>query len=270
MYKHVFAHPGGGVERLSHAQAVLVGKLRTGTILRTDRARAYSAYVVDNPGLEMYHCRANHSEADKEGFSWNLYMDADDGEEFRNPPDDYAMISVSTQKADGMLGKLKSWLHSKGGVSRKDIWRFVKEYQWRTNWSRKRDLYDYFLECFAETEADLREGRVSEAELDACIVWDYSSYQGGQGVHENDSEETPPQTGERRICPGCGKMAAGRHHTQYKFYQEKARRYFAKQDARTYDRGSSGCTCCVYPKEEARRRFSEFLAGGRGGVWKRG
>ena len=56
-------------------------------------------------------------------------MDADDGEELRNLPDDYTVISVSTQKADGMLGKLKSWLHGKGEVRRKDIWRFAKEYQ---------------------------------------------------------------------------------------------------------------------------------------------
>ena len=197
-------------------------------------------------------------------------MDAGDGEEFRNPPDDYAMISVSTQKADGMLGKLKSWLQSKGGVPRKDIWRFVKEYQWRTNWSRKRDLYDYFLECFAETEADLREGRVSEAELDACIEWDFSSYQGGQEIDEYDSEETPPQTGGRWTCPGCGKTIGGRRLAQYKFYHKKARRYYVEPEAKTYDRESSRCLRCVYPKGGAKGRFSEFLAGERGGGQKKG
>ena len=257
---HVFAHPEGGVERLSHVKEVLDGKLGTGTLLHTDRARAYLAYVMDNPGLKLYHCRVNHSEADKEGFSWNLYMDADDGEVFGNTPEGYTTVSVSTQKADGMLGKLKSWLHGKGGVARKDIWRFVKEYQWRANWSKRRDLYDYFLECFAETEKDLREGRVSVAELDACVEWDFSSYQCGNEVDEYDPVGAEPKAAGRWICPGCGKTIAGRHLAQYKFYHKKTCRYYEKEDSKTYDHESSRCLCCVHPEKGVKRRFSEFFS----------
>ena len=261
VYLHVFAHPEGGVERLSHVKAVLDGKLGTGTILHTDRARAYSAYVVDNPHLKLSHCRVNHSAADKEGFSWNLYVDEKDGETFRGFPGDYAVISVSTQTADGAFGKLKSWLHRKGGVARRDIWRFVKEYQWRTNWSRKRDLYERFLECFAETEEDLRTGYVSVTELHASLEWDYSSYRAQPEVDEYDPADIPSQQGETWTCPGCGKVIGGKHRAQYKFYRKKTCRYYVELGSRTYDHESSRCLCCVYPKKGRKRRFSEFLAG---------
>ena len=108
MYRHVFAHAKGGVERHYHVKTELDREMGTGTILQTARAGAYSAYVVDNPSLKLCRCWVNHSVANKEGFPWNLYVDAGDGEDVRNPPDGYAAISVSTQEADGMLGKLQS------------------------------------------------------------------------------------------------------------------------------------------------------------------
>ena len=56
VFLDVFAHPEGGVERLSHVEEVLDGKLGAGSILPTDRARAYSGYVKGNPGSQLYHC----------------------------------------------------------------------------------------------------------------------------------------------------------------------------------------------------------------------
>ena len=260
VFLDVFAHPEGGVERLSHVKEVLDGKLGTGSILHTDRARAYSAYVRDNPDLELYHCRVNHSAAEEEGFTWNLYMDAEDGPEFEETPDGYTMISVSTQTADGTMGNLKTWLRGKGGVVRKDIRRFVKEYQWRTNWSKKRDLYEYFLECFAEVEKDLREGRITVADLEKSVEWDFSSYSGTLEVDTYDGQNARQDKGARWVCPGCDKVIQGRHCAQYKFYHKKSCMYYAAPDDKTYDHESSRCLCCVFPRRGAKRRFSTYFA----------
>ena len=256
----VFAHPEGGVERLSHVEEVLDGKLGTGSILLTDRARAYSGYVKDNPGHQLYHCRVNHSAADKEGFTWNLYMDSMDGQEFETPPEGHTVISVSTQMADGAMGKLKTWLHRKGGVRRKDIRRFVKEYQWRTNWSKKVDLYDYFLKCFAETERDLRDGRITVEGIKECIEWDFSSYVGDENVDTYEGGGLAQKTESRWVCPECGKVIRGVHCAQYKFYHKKVCVYYAPPDARTYDHESSRCLCCVFPNRGPKKRFNAFLA----------
>ena len=107
VYLDVLAHPEGGVGRLSHVEAVLDGELATGAILHTDRTRAYSANVKDNPDLELYHCRANHSAAEQGEFPWNLRMGAEDGSELGKSPGGYTAISVSTQTADGATGNLK-------------------------------------------------------------------------------------------------------------------------------------------------------------------
>ena len=149
-------------------------------------------------------------------------MDAEDGPEFEETPDGYTMISVSTQTADGATGNLKTWLRGKGGVVRKDIRRFVKEYQWRTNWSKKVDLYDYFLKCFAETERDLRDGRITVEGIKECIEWDFSSYVGDENVDTYEGGGLAQKTESRWVCPGCGKVIRGVHCAQYKFYHKKA------------------------------------------------
>ena len=77
-------------------------------------------------------------------------MDSMDGQEFEKPPGGHTVIPVSTQMAAGAIGNSETWLRGKSGVGRKDIRRFVKEYQWMPNWAKKVDLYDYFLERFAE------------------------------------------------------------------------------------------------------------------------
>ena len=95
------------------------------------------------------------------------------------------------------MGNLKTRLRGKGGVVRKDIQRFAKEYQWRTNWSKKRDLYEYFLECFAEVEKDLREGRKTASGLEKSVEWDSSSYSGTLEADTYDGEGARQDKGTR-------------------------------------------------------------------------
>ena len=114
----VFANPGGGVERLPRVKGVLDRNLAVGAILHTDRARAYVAYVRDNPQLDLTHCRVNHSEAEKEGCVWKLFMDWEDGQEFADDEDEETILTVSTQLADGYIANLKEWLPAQGGVQR--------------------------------------------------------------------------------------------------------------------------------------------------------
>ena len=185
-------------------------------------------------------------------------MDADDGEEFEKPPGDYALISVPIRTADGNLGELKTWLRAKAGVARKDIRRFAKEYQRRTNWGKRKDLYEYFLGRSAETEEDLRRGRVSATGLDAYLKWDYSSYLGGSDVGVFDCAESTSQQRTLWVCPGCGEVIAGRRRAQYKSYHKKSRCYYVKQDASTYDRESSRCMRRVSPKKEGKSASASF------------
>ena len=50
------------------------------------------------------------------------------------------------------------------------------------------DLYEYFLECFAGAEKDLREGRITAADLEKSVEWDFSSFSGTLEVDTYDGE----------------------------------------------------------------------------------
>ena len=84
---HMPARPEGGVARLIHVGALLDGKLGTGAILCTARARAYSACEVGMPSLNLYRFRVYHPVADGEGLSRGPYMEAGDGKESKNSSD---------------------------------------------------------------------------------------------------------------------------------------------------------------------------------------
>ena len=91
------------------------------------------------PSLAIYRCRVTRSVAAEEGFPWNRYVGANSRGKFQEPPDGYAVIS-SIRTSDGMLGELKTRLDGKGGAGRKDIRRFVRGHQRRTNWGKRGDL----------------------------------------------------------------------------------------------------------------------------------
>ena len=57
-------------------------RLKDGTILLTDKAKAYYAFILDYPDKMILHAVVNHSRADRNGFTWKLILDALDGAEF--------------------------------------------------------------------------------------------------------------------------------------------------------------------------------------------
>ena len=265
----VFANPGGGVEKLSQVKAVLDGNLAKGTVLHTDRARAYVAYAMDNPQLDLVHCRVNHSEAEKEGFVWKLFMDREDGPEFADNEDGETILTVSTQLADGYIANLKEWLSARGGVQRAHLRGYLKEKQWRSNWGSKKDLYAHFLECWAEMERDIRAGIVTMGDVDDCITWDYSGYFRGRDNESGSSHEGDARSDPYWICPGCGKVIAGRHAPQYKFTHKRKCKYYMEHPPRTYNHESSRCLCCVADGNGGKIRFSEWMQGSPGPAVKK-
>ena len=224
---------------------MLDGKIAAGSIFYTDRARAYTGFVQDNVHLNLIHCRVNRSKADEEGFTWTLFMDRGDGPEFCAEDRDHAVYSVSTQLADGHIGKLKNWLIAKGGAQREHIRGYVKERQWRANWRRKKDLFIHFVQCWAETEEDLRSGLVSMDDVERCVAWDYSSYIKRDDVDEYDSGGEDVQKRPTWVCPGCDKVIGGRHCAQYKFAHKQKCPAYKKHAYRRYDHETSRCLCCV-------------------------
>ena len=167
------------------------------------------------------------------------------------------------------MGNLKTWLRGKGGVVRKGARRFVKEYQWRANWAKKRDLYGYFLERFAEAEGDLREGRITAAGLGKSAEWGFSPYSGALEVDTYDGEGVRQDEGARWVCPGRGQVILGRRCAQYKSYRKRTCMYYAAPGGKTCDHESSRRLCCVCPRRGAKRRFSAYFADEPGCAGKR-
>ena len=73
VFLDVFARPEGGIERLPFVREILGGRLGTGSVLHTDRARARFAFAIEKSGLNPNRGRVNHSAAGKGRLSWNLW-----------------------------------------------------------------------------------------------------------------------------------------------------------------------------------------------------
>ena len=93
----VSANPSGGVDELPQVDGAPDGILAAGTILHAGRARAYAAYVRDNPQLDLAHCRTNHSGVKKEGFAWKLFMDWGGGLDYADGEDAESSLTASAQ-----------------------------------------------------------------------------------------------------------------------------------------------------------------------------
>ena len=235
----VFPNPSGGPERLIHVAPVLDSHLDDGSILMTDSATAYSGYVLDHPEKNLMHCQIKHAEAKLHGFTWMLYLDEEDGDQFVSAGADYTILEVSTEKADGYASMLKKFCRRNGGVKRSLMQAYTKEKQWRTNHADK-DLIMYFLRCWGDVETALRDDFAKTIkELDECIKWDWEAYEGGR------EEKVDPSW----TCPGCDFIAKGKTWAQKKAYHKKRCRYYnLLPNGQNYEHMSSRCCCCVVYK----------------------
>ena len=67
---------------LSTIKDLFLSRLLPGSILLTDKAKAYYSFCLDYPDLNLLHAVVNHQRADRNGFTWKLALDAEDGAEF--------------------------------------------------------------------------------------------------------------------------------------------------------------------------------------------
>ena len=235
----VFPNPTGGPERLSHVTPVLDCHLADGSILMTDSATAYSGYVLDHPEKNLIHCQIKHAEAKLHGFTWMLYLDEEDGDQFVSAGADYTILEVSTEKADGYASVLKKFCRTNGGVKRMLMQAYTKEKQWRTNHAAK-DLILYFLRCWGDVETALRDDlEKTMKELDECIKWNWEAYEG-----KREEKQDPSWT-----CPGCDFLVEGKTWAQKKAYHKRRCRYYnLLPSGLNYQHMSSRCCCCVVYK----------------------
>jgi hypothetical protein len=109
----------------------LVERLRPGTLLFTDGARAYTS-VCKNFGI------------------YNAQVDHNKGEFSRRENIRGKQRVVSTQGIDGAWGNLKNFLRARGGCPGDHLEASVKEFQWRRNLEKDSDPFLSLLDCIKD------------------------------------------------------------------------------------------------------------------------
>ena len=142
-------------------------------------------------------------------------------------------LSVSTQVADGHIGKLKTGCR---GHTRE----YVKEKQWGANWLKKQDLYLHFAGCWAEVGRDSRSGFITldsrlglitsrdagpyiptSRDVRSCAASDHSGYGEQSGVNEYDSASGAANNSPEWVCPGRDRVIWGGHCARKTFARAK-------------------------------------------------
>ena len=80
----IFPNPKGGPEALFQISQALDDHLLPYTILCSDAVRSLKCYCADRLDKNYMHCIVNHSQVSEHGFTWLLYVDHKDGEEFED------------------------------------------------------------------------------------------------------------------------------------------------------------------------------------------
>jgi len=109
----------------------LVERLRPGTLLFTDGARAYTSVCKD---MGIFNAQVDHSK----------------GEFSRRQTIHGKLRVVSTQGIDGAWGNLKNFLRARGGCRGDILESSVKEFQWRANLPEDSDPFFCLLECIKD------------------------------------------------------------------------------------------------------------------------
>ena len=120
-------------------------------MIHTARARAYVAYVGDNPHPGLAHRRVDHSEFGKEGLARELYMDEEDGPQSAKNNAADTSLTASTQLARGYIANLQELLFSKWGRAVSPP-TGLEGKQRRSNWVEKEGRDAHLLESWAEVE----------------------------------------------------------------------------------------------------------------------
>ena len=116
---------------------------------------------------------------------------------------------------------------------------------------------------------DLREGTATMKDVEGCIEWDYSSYFKEGDVESATSDEEEAKSDPYWICPGSGKVTAGKHAAQNKFARKRKCEYYLEKPPRTYNRETSRRLCCAKDENGGKIHFSQWIHGNPGRAKKR-
>lgn len=236
----LFANPRGGSERMTQIKPLL-DNIESGSILLSDGSRGVKCWVLDNPAKNILHLAVNHCKSSTDGFTWYVYLDADDGHGFESLTNgEYRCVEVSTQKADGFGGIFKMWLNQKRGFTRSDVKGYIKEFQFRSNNAGK-DIFHEFLTIWGELETILREDPSLMSDVNDGITWDFSSY-----VHYDIDNFKPSWT-----CPGCEFTVSGNEWKNERKKHKRGCTYYKNISSRSYVHENSRCLCCTYPYHDS-------------------
>lgn len=249
---HVFAKCARGAEGLRHVQNIMLERLFECCVLCADSARAYWAFILDFPQKGHYLFRINHAKAKTEGFVWKAFVDHEDGGIFADMDQEFAILDVHTELADGQIGNFKKYCNSKGGVTQKHLKAWAKEFQFRQNYG-KHDLWKVWMDQFGDVCRAIERGELTKFDVMDSLNWDRSFYQDYSDDETCDDDSDVPDTDEEDsdgsyshtemwTCPGCSTRLFRRN----KDYHRRTCEYYLQTPERVYNHDTTRCICCVY------------------------
>ena len=263
----IFAKPGGGSERLDQIRETIHTRVRDGSINCVDKARAYLSYQLDHVDRNMIFARINHSKARDQGFVWKLALDEKDGLEFASDgADNFRIVDVHTQLADGFIGNFKKWCHAKRGINQRRLKAYAKEFQWRHNF-RNQDLFRVWMRQFGEINELIRNGKLTVQQVMETLEWDYSAYEDvdedeSDEIYQGDADTDEDSDGVYTctciwVCPGCSKemkrSSRSYHRSKCKYYQQFPGRVYDHDDL------DVKCLCCAFNRRCTDKTFFRDL-----------